>query len=102
MMFWVIPEHSRRGTDDGSKRITNCQVLIIGKYAERDGHEGFLDLMQITEYSIKAVENWILTHKAKNPCGVFARYIDSSGFIAPVWNFVSCHGWSLNFEVEEL
>lgn len=102
MLFFVIPEYTRRGTEDSSLRITTCQVLIMAKYAERSSHEDFLDLMQNTEESIKALEAWMLQHKAQNPCGVFGRYRDSSALITPVWDFVSCHGHSLNFEAEDL
>jgi len=101
MLFFVIPEYSRRGNEDSTIRVGNYQALIFRKYAERDSHEDFLNLMQSTEDTIKALEEWMLLHKAQNPCGIFAKYIDSSSLITPVWDFVSCHGHSLNFEVEK-
>jgi len=100
MLFFVIPEHSTRGSDDSFITLTNAQILIMNKYADRIDHQGFLDVMQHTEETIFRVRNWMLNHKANNPCGLFAKLLDSSFLITPVWNFVSCNGHSLIFNTE--
>jgi len=100
MLFFIIPEHTHRGTDDSILTITNAQILIMARYAEKDSHEDFLNIMQATEETAFKVRDWMLQHKEDNPCGVLRRLVDSSFQILPVWEFVSCHGWSINFNVE--
>lgn len=100
MLFFIIPEHSTKGSDDSIISITNCQILIMNKYSGKINHEQFLDVMQSTEDASFAVRNWMLAHKANYPCGLFAKLVDSSCLITTVYNFVSCNGHSLIFNVE--
>lgn len=99
-LFFVIPEHTHRGSDDATLTISTAQVLVLNKTSDKISHQSFLDTMQNTEQTILALKDWMIDQKQSQPCGPFSRLIDSSFIITPVWELVACHGHSITFNVE--
>lgn len=105
LLFMVLPDFSNSGRNvDDIRKRTDTVILVLQKTSYSDiTHDEFLDIMQETLLSAKAIETKMIADMldyTEAGCMYMKQLNVPSISIQPVWGLAECNGWSLEFNFE--
>lgn len=98
LLYVVIPSSSNQGSDDALKKNNEMMFLVLQKAYHDINHNQFLALVNETQLTAKAIEDYMLIQKGEG-CGLFHWLAGASIKIDPIWDFAGCHGWTISFSM---
>jgi len=99
MLYVLIPSSNNEGGDDSLLKNNEMLFMILNKTSNKISHDEFLDVMQETQETVKAIEYQLHNDKDEQ-CGFMRWFKGMTIKIDPIWDYASCHGWTIAFSMK--
>lgn len=99
LLYVLIPSSNNEGGDDNLLKNNEMMFMLLNKTSSKISHEEFLAVMQETQETVRAIEYQLHNDKDEQ-CG-FMRWLNGMTIkIDPIWDYSSCHGWTMAFSMK--
>lgn len=104
LFFGFLPYHNLIGNQDIVQWQNKMMFMVLHKTAIRDiDHDDFITtIMQNTHQAAKKVVDIIMLEKSGENgdfCGKYNNIIENSISIIPIWDYLACDGYVINFDM---